>query len=403
MFSPVRDASPGTVEYDPFAAAIHADPYAAYARLREHAPLYHNERRGFWAVSRYDDVQAIGRDWAAFSSAEGVDIDHTGDQMGDGNFLEEDPPLHDALRAVVRKRFVPKDLRAALEPFVRDRVEALVEDLRSRPAVDFGRELAWELPIAVISHMLGLPASDLDQLRQWEDRFALRVPELPAVPPFSRKAAIAIRHYLQEQIDSRRREPRDDLLTEIANAEVDGSPIGDSAVGMAVILFIAGNETTSCLLTNALTLLAAHPGQREWLASHPDRIPAAVEEILRYESPVQHATRVATHDVEALGQELPAGTRLLLLYGSANRDERRFDRPDELDVRREPSRNLAFGEGIHHCLGAPLARLEGQVVLETVLREMPDYQLAGSPTRLPSHILRGYVSVPAMTSSDRRG
>jgi cytochrome P450 len=384
-------------EYDPFAAAIHADPYPAYRQLRDRAPLYHNERRDFWAVSRYEDVQALSRDWASFSSAEGVDIDHTGDQMGAGNFLEEDPPLHDLLRNVVRRRFVPKDLRAALEPFVRERVETMVADLKSRPAVDLGRELAWELPIAVISYLLGLPADDLDRLRQWEDRFALRVPGLPAMPPFSMKAATSIRDYLSEQIELRRREPSDDLLTEIATAELDGEPIGESALGMAVILFIAGNETTSCLITNALTLLAAHPEQRAWLAADPDAIPAAVEELLRFEAPVQNATRVATRDVEVLGRELPAGSRLLLVYGAANRDERRFERPDELDLRREPMRNLAFGEGIHHCLGAPLARLEGQVVLETILREMPDYRLAGPPVRLPSHILRGYLSVPALT------
>jgi cytochrome P450 len=384
------------LRYDPFAAAIHEDPYDAYRQLRDHAPLFHSPERDFWAVSRFEDVQPLARDWAGFSSAKGVDVDHTGDEMGAGNFLEEDPPLHDLLRNVVRRKFVPKELRADLEPFVRERVEALVADLKSRPAVDLGHELAWDLPIAVISHMLGLPEEDLDQLRSWEDRFAHRVPELPVVPPFSRKAAASIRNYLEEQLELRRRAPRDDLLTQIATAEVDGEPIGDAAVGLAVILFVAGNETTSCLITNAITVLAEHPDQREWLAGNPEAIPAAIEEILRFESPVQHVTRVATQDVEVLGQELPAGARLLLLFGSANRDERRFDRPDELDLRRDPVRNLAFGEGIHHCLGAPLARLEGQIVLETILREMPDYRLAGPPVRLSSHILRGYVSVPAV-------
>jgi cytochrome P450 len=386
------------MEYDPFSPEVQADPYPVYRHLRDHAPLYRNDRLGFWAVSRYEDVVAVSRDWSTFSSSFGVDIDDTGGEFGHGNFLEEDPPLHDLLRAVVRSEFIPKNLRASLEPFVRGEVERIVADLGSRPAVDFGRELAWELPVLVVSHLMGFPAEDRERLRQWEETFALRIPTLPVLPPFATSAGASLRSYFAGLLDERRSRPRDDLLTKIAGAEVDGAPIGEAALGMVFILFVAAIETTASLITHSLSLLAAHPEQREWLAGDLSAVPQAVEEGLRYEAPVQNLKRTTLADTELLGESIPEGSTVLMLTGSANRDERRFPRPDEFDVRREPKRHMAFGEGIHHCIGAPLARLEGQVVLETVLAEMPDYALVGTPVRLPNNIVRGYLSLPARTN-----
>jgi cytochrome P450 len=386
------------MEYDPFSHDTMVDPYPVYRHLRDHAPLYRNERLDFWAVSRYDDVVAVSRDWKTFSSSFGVDIDDTGGEFGHGNFLEEDPPLHDLLRAVVRTEFIPKNLRAALEPFVRSQVERIVGDLKTRPAVDFGRELAWELPVLVVSRLVGFPPEDRERLRQWEERFALRVPTLPVLPPFAIEAGTALRTYFAELVEERRREPHDDLLTKIAQAEVDGAPIGSGALGMVFILFVAAIETTASLVTQSLRLLALHPEQREWLRDDLSAVPQAVEEVLRYEAPVQNIKRTTLSDTELLGEDIPEGSTVLMLAGSANRDERRFPRPDDFDVRREPKRHLAFGEGIHHCIGAPLARLEGQIVLETILSEMPDYDLVGTPQQLPNHIVRGYVSLPARTN-----
>jgi cytochrome P450 len=386
------------VDYSPFSAEVHSNPYPVYRQLRHDAPLYHHERLGFWAVSRYEDVVAVSRDWKTFSSASGVDIDDTGSEFGRGNFLEEDPPFHDLLRAVVRTEFVPKQLRSALEPFVRAEVERIVHDLKSRPAVDFGRELAWELPIVVVSRLMGFPPEDRERLRQWEETFALRIPTLECLPPFATRAGEALRSYFASLVEERRRSPRDDLLTRIVTAEVEGAPIGRNALGMIFILFVAAIETTASLVTQSLRLLALHPEQRAWLREAPAAIPQAVEEVLRYEAPVQNIKRTTLSDTELLGEPIPAGSTVLVLTGSANRDELRFEDPDVFDVQREPKRHMAFGEGIHHCIGAPLARLEGEVVIQTVLSEMPDYQLVGTPMRLPNHIVRGYLSLPARTS-----
>jgi cytochrome P450 len=386
------------MDYNPFSPEIQANPYPVYRHLRDNAPLYQHPGLGFWAVSRYDDVVAVSRDWRTFSSAFGVDIDNTGGEFGHGNFLEEDPPLHDLLRAVVRTEFIPKNLRAAMEPFVREQVEALIADLKTRPAVDFARELAWELPIIVVSRLLGLPEEDRDRLRQWEETFALRIPTLDRLPPFALRAGAALRSYFDCLLAERRAAPRDDLLTMIANADLDGQPIGRRSLGMVFILFVAAIETTASLVTQSLRLLAAHPDQREWLADHLEVVPQAVEEVLRYEAPVQNIKRTTLSDTEFLGQPIEQGSTVLLLTGSANRDERRFTDPDAFDISREPKRHLAFGEGIHHCIGAPLARLEGQLVIETILAEMPEYRLVGIPTRLPNNIVRGYLSMPASPS-----
>lgn len=387
-----------TIEYSPFSPEVQADPYPVYRQLRDHAPLYRSSQHGFWALSRYDDVVAVSRDWETFSSSFGVDIDDTGGEFGEGNFLEEDPPLHDLLRAIVRNDFIPKDLRAALEPFVRQEVERIVADLKTRPAVDFARELAWELPIRVVSRLMGFPDEDRDRLRQWEETFALRIPTLDHLPPFASRAGAALRSYFADVIARRRAQPADDLVTKIAAAKLDGAPIGDSALGMVFILFVAAIETTASLITQSLRLLAEHPDQRDWLAQNIAAAPQAVEEVLRYEAPVQNIMRITLSDAELLGEPLPKGSTVLLLTGSANRDERRFPDADVFDISRDPKRHLAFGEGIHHCIGAPLARLEGQVVLETVLAELPDYRLVGTPTRLPNNIVRGYLSMPARTA-----
>jgi cytochrome P450 len=386
------------IAYSPFSPEVQADPYPVYRELRDHAPLYRSAQDGFWALSRYDDIVAVSRDWETFSSAFGVDIDDTGGEFGHGNFLEEDPPLHDLLRAVVRNEFIPKDLRSALEPFVRQEVERIVADLKTRAAVDFARELAWELPIIVVSRLMGFPDEDRDRLRQWEETFALRIPTLDRLPPFALRAGSALRSYFAGLIAARQEQPEDDLVTKIATARLDDGPIGDAALGMVFILFVAAIETTASLITQSLRLLAEHPDQREWLAQNLAAAPQAVEEVLRYEAPVQNIKRTTLSDTALLGEALPKGSTVLLLTGSANRDERRFADPDVFDISREPKRHLAFGEGIHHCIGAPLARLEGQVVLETVLAEMPDYRLVGTPTRLPNNIVRGYLSLPARTA-----
>lgn len=204
--------------------------------------------------------------------------------------------------------------------------------------------------------------------------------------------------YFHDICQQRARQPTDDLLSAIATASIDGQPIGDSAEGMALLLFVGGFENVGCSITNTLYWLAKHPDQRSWLAADPSQVPAAIEEALRFDAPQQNFKRTTTVDTELRGVQIPAGQPVILLYGAANRDERRWDRPDHFDIRRQPKHHLAFGHGIHHCIGAPLARLQAQIVLEEVLAQIPRYEFTANPTRLPSHAVRGFAELPVMAS-----
>jgi cytochrome P450 len=386
------------VNYDPFDGVLTADPYELYAALRAVAPAYRSERHGFWALSRHEDVITATRDWETFSTAEGVDIDGTGEAYGSGDFLEEDPPRHDVLRAVVRAHFVPKRLRSELSDSVRAEVRSLLARVRELGSADLARELAWPLPVAVGTDLLGIPRSDREPLLGLQRRLAERTAGARELPEQARAAAAELRTYFTDLVDERRARPRDDLVTTIATAEPDGKPIGEDAVGLLFLLFVASMETTASSIGNALALLAAHPEQREWLARNPGAIERAVEEVLRFEAPVQVTKRVTRREVTLGVTTIPSGAEVFLVLASANRDERRYERADEFDIRREPLRHLAFGDGIHHCLGAPLARLELAIVLEELLTSGMSVQLGAGARRLSSHFIRGFAELPAEVS-----
>lgn len=383
------------VHFDPFAPAVHRDPYPAYKRLRDKAPVYHNEERGFWAVSRYDDVVAVSRDWQRFTTTRGVDIDNYGDVLGGGFFLAKDPPEHGQLRDVVKAAFGLRTVRERTEQPMRAVVEQLVTNIAERDSADLAADLAWELPARAMSILLGFPEEDCDRLRALGVQLMARNIGDPAPPAASDEAAMELMGYFIDQVESRQREPGADLLSEIATATVAGEPIGDSAPGMALLLHVGGFENVGCSISNALYWLGRHEDQRAWLAANPAGIPNAVEEILRFDPAQQNFKRTATTDVELHGVEIPSGSPVVMLYGAAARDERHFDHPDAFDIRRTGERHLSFGDGIHHCLGAPLARLELQIVLEAVLRRFPNYELAGEPERVPSHAVRGFLKLPA--------
>ena len=380
--------------YDPFDAAIVADPYATYEELRDAAPVYENRERGFFAVSRFDDVVRVSREWHSFTVRMGVDIDNYGDVLGGGFFLAKDPPMHEKLRNVVRPAFGPRTIRERYEAATQRDVAALLDPIVARGGGDLGKDLCWQLPTLVMSEMLGFPRADCQRLTELGLELASRTIGQPQPPPASEAAGMALMEYFQARIAERRASPRDDLLTTIANAEIDGEAIGDSAEGMALLIFVGGFENVGCSLTNVLALLAQYPEQRRWLGQHHEGIPAAFEEALRFESPQQNFKRTTTRDVEFQGASIPAGRPVLLLYGAANRDPRQFERPGEFDVRASRGRHIAFGEGIHSCLGSPLARLEAKVVLEQVLEKLPGYRLGGTPERLPSHAVRGFLRMP---------
>jgi cytochrome P450 len=383
------------VDYDPFGGEVRNDPYPTYRWLREHAPVYYSARRDLWAISRYDDVIAVTGDWPTFSNARGADTDNVGSYMTvPGNFFDSDPALHDTLRAVLHRSFMPKTLRERMESFVRGAVERLLGELAVSDEADFARDFAWPLPVCVLCELMALPEEDQPSVGRWGEEAARRRAEFSEPPHSSVSALAELTAYLSEQMQRRRGSPGEDLLSVIANATVEGEPIGEQGVGMAVLVALGAFEGPASLIGNALLLLGRHPDQRAWLAENHSAIPDAIEEVLRFESPIQHTRRVTTTEVELHGTSVPEGAPVVLLYGSANRDERRFVDAERFEIRRERKRNLAFGNGIHHCIGAPLARLQATVALEAVLRELPTYELAGEVERFESHMGRTPKTLP---------
>jgi cytochrome P450 family 130 len=383
------------LDYDPFSADTVADPYPIYGQLRAKAPIYHNRALGFYALTRYGDLVQYGRDWRTFSYAEGADIDDTGEAFGPGNFMDLDPPQHTAMRDVVRRAFTPKALRTRLGEVIERESAALLDGLLEEGGGDFGWDVAWQLPMRVTAELLGLPRADLPLLGSWEVDFSRRILGERLVPPFALEASRRFQDYFAELISDKARRPQDDLLSMIAEARVDGRPLGDAAASMAFLFWGASVETTGCLLTNGVVLLDAHPDQREWLVQHPGAIPDAVEEMLRFDAPLQVTRRTTTRPVEVHGVRVPSGASVLMVFGAANRDERRFEAADQFDVTRKPRRHLAFGDGIHHCLGAPLARLEAAGLFGALLSRAPRFAVRREAlVRLEHYIDRGFVHVP---------
>lgn len=384
-----------SVQYDPFSAQMHEDPYPTYRWLREHDPVHYSSLRDLWAISRHDDVVAVTSDWATFSSAAGADTDGLGTYFkAPGSFLDTDPEMHGALRGVLHRSFMPKALKDRVAPIVHDAIADRLEGLAETEVVDFASEFAWAVPARVTADLLGLPREDAPRVQRLVQDVMRRVADVPTPPPVALNALAELGAYLSEALASRQGAQGEGLLEVIANATVDGKPIGEAAVGMASLVFIAGVETSASLIANSVILLEQHPGQRAWLARHPEAVPAAVEEILRFECPAQHIRRVTTREVEIHGKLIPAGAYVVVIYASANRDERRYEDPERFDVRRKPLRSLAFGNGIHHCIGAPLARLQGAAVLEAILRELPDYEIVGPIERYCNHMDRGIETLP---------
>ncbi len=385
------------VEYSPYAYQVHEDPYPIYAQLRAHAPLYHNDEIGFWALSRHADVLAALRDTKRFSSAYGVSLDQGSREEATAvmSFLAMDPPLHTRMRALVSRAFTPR--RAAdLEPRIRELSTRWIDRFIERGRCEFIADFAGKLPMDVISEMLGVPESDRDTLRGWADTVVHREDGMTDVPPAGMEAAAQMLRYFAQMVPERRKRPGHDLTSALFEAEIDGERLADKdVIAFLFLMIIAGNETTTKLLANALYWLARNPAQREKLRGDPGLIPRWVEETLRYDNSTQALARTVTCDVELHGQKLREGDRLLLLIGSANRDERVFEDPDVFDVMRNTTAMLSFGNGTHFCLGASLARLEARVALEEIQSRLPDYEIEEAGVeRVQSSNVRGFAALP---------
>ncbi len=387
--------------YSPYAYEIHEDPYPTYARLRAEAPVYRNDAADFWALSRHGDVVEGFRDNLRFSSAHGVSLDpaasgpHAHKTM---SFLAMDPPMHGRMRGLVSRGFTPRRV-AELEPRIRELTRAHLDAAVAKGTFDFVGDLAGKLPMDVISELIGVPAADRDEVRRLSDLLVHREEGMDDVPPAGVEAAFSLITYYADMLAQRRATPTDDLTSALLAAEVDGDRLTDDEImGFLFLMVVAGNETTTKLLGNAWYWAWRNPEERAKPFADPGRILSWIEETLRYDTSSQMLARVTTEDLELHGQVIPAGDRVVLIAGSANRDERVFADPDRYDLDR-PERELqqiaSFGFGRHFCLGASLARLEARVCLEELVARVADYDIDPEGTRRVHSVnVRGFAALP---------
>ena len=374
------------------------DPYPAYRRLRDEAPCYYHEARDVWVLSRFDDIVVAAKDWETFSSSvggTGNDVDDTYQLfLPAGDLPAADPPLHTRLRGALRLAFTPSALRVRFEPAVRAKVHELIDGFADTGQADFAYDFARPLPASTMFTWFGFADEDHPMLLAWFGDMLQRTAGERALPPIALSARDRMRAYMQDVAADRRRAPRDDLMTFLVEAEAAGQLSADELLGSSILLFVAGITTTSGLISNSLLHLAAFSDQRAVILNDRAAIPAAVEELLRYDAPIQVLVRTTTRDVEIGGAVIPADAQVLLVWASANRDARRWHDPDRLDLTRDPVRHAAFGDGIHHCLGAPLARLEAQIAFEELFARIPDYAISGPIVRVKTPTDRALERLP---------
>lgn len=387
------------VYYDPYDAAINADPYPTFKRLRDDAPIYHNDRYDFWALARHSDVEKALVNWETFSSGRGdiLEIVQSGMELPSGVVLFEDPPLHSMHRGLMSRVFTPKRM-AALEGQVRALCARCLDPLIGAEKFDIAAELGAVMPMRVIGMLLGIPESDQTAVRDKSDAF-LRTEA--GKPMAVKQEAIANGEMFSEYIEWRSRHPSDDLMTALLNAEFEDESgtirtlTRPEVLTYTQVLAGAGNETTGRLIGWLAKVLAEHPDQRREVVDNRALIPKTVDETLRFEPTGPHIARYVARDIEYDGTTVPAGSAMLLLVGSANRDERRYADADVFDIHREDGQHLTFGYGLHYCLGANLARLEGRVALDELLTRFPEWDVDYDNARLaPTSTVRGWESMP---------
>jgi cytochrome P450 len=392
------------VYYDPYDFEIDSDPYPIWRRLRDERPLYYNERYDFYAVSRFDDVDRCSREWETYISSKGtlLELIKSGMVMPPGSIIFEDPPAHHIHRRLLSRVFAPRKI-SDLEPKIREFCAQSLDPLREKGGFDFIADLGAQMPMRTIGMLLGIPEGDQEAIRDQLDE-GLRLDEsgMPDIDMSILSGEMASNAF-SEYIDWRATHPSDDLMTELLNAEfedehgVTRSLTREEVLSYVNLLAAAGNETTTRLIGWTGKVLADFPDQRQLLVEDRSLIPNAIEELLRFESPSPVQARYVTQDVEHHGQTVPAGSAILLLTAAGNRDERRFPNPDQLDVRRKIDHHLAFGYGIHFCLGNALARLEGRVALDEVLQRFPTWQVDwDNAVQARTSTVRGWEKLPVL-------
>ena len=395
--------SSSDVYYDTYDVGINADPYPVYRRLREEAPVYYNATHDFFAVSHFTDVEKGLLDAQTYISGKGgiIELIKADIEMPPGVIIFEDPPTHTIHRRLLSRAFTPRRV-AELEPKIREFCAQSLDPLVGAERFDFIADLGAQMPMQVISMLLGIPESDQEAVRDHVDA-NLRT---EAGEPMQVSENFVTGAMFADYVDWRAEHPSDDIMTELLNVEfVDETGTVRKLTRQELLTYLevlagAGNETTTRLIGWTAKVLADHPDQRAELVSDPSLIPNAIEEILRYESPAPHVGRcVARQDLVVHGTEVPAGSVMLFLLGSANRDDRRFPNGDTFDIHRKDGRHLTFGNGIHLCMGAALARMEGVIALEEVLARIPRWDVDMDNARLsPTSTVRGWETLPVVTT-----
>jgi cytochrome P450 len=387
--------------YPPLDAGFQQDPYPTYRTLRAKDPVHWSELTHGWVISRFEHVDMMLRDHKRFASDErragGAAPPYTPPFPEGRSLLVIDPPDHTRLRALVSRAFTPRAI-ANLEPHIEQIVDETLSAFPENEPFDLMERLAHPLPITIIAEMIGVPPEDRARFQTWSERVA-RILE-PTITRAEMDAALVaaeeLSDYFRVIIEQRRAEPRDDMITRLIAAEEEGEKLSmDEMLSMLRLLLAAGNETTTNLIGNGMLALLRHPDQLRLLQEDPGRAEAAVEELLRFDGPVQTDGRTALEDMELEGRRIKRGHPLILLIGSANRDARVYENPGALDITRDGPAHVAFGRGIHHCLGAPLARLEGRITLAALARHFREIRLAEAKPRFKDNVvLRGLRSLP---------
>ena len=378
------------VSFDLTSREVRSNPYEIYELLRKKDPVHRMRLISAWTLTEYEDAQTVLLDHRRFSSG-----DNKLEYAPYRTMLDLDPPDHTRLRSLVSKAFTPRAV-SELGPRIQQIVGELLDEVAGKDRFDLISDFAFPLPVIVIAEMLGIPAQDRDRFNVWSNDIALAVEPILSKEEIIRleRSSDELVEYFEDIIELRRQDPQDDMLSALLAAEDEGDRLShDELLGTLMLLLVAGNETTRSLIGNGMLALLKNPGQLQRLREDSELLDTAIDEMLRYDSPVQFIIRVVLEDMEFRGKSLRAGQRVMILVGAANRDPKVFAQPEVLDISREEKSHLSFGRGIHYCLGSPLALLESRIAFAGLLERFPSIRLLAEPVYRDQMVLRGVESL----------